>query len=147
MNAKYKTQRSDFKLYTAIPTRWRDADALGHLNNAKYLTYLETGRIDYFTRLHNIQFEPSVDQGVILADLNISFLQQVHHPADLEIGSSITRLGNSSLDLNASIFVKNEPSPVAASKAILVWFNYKENHSQPIPQSVRDKIIAFEGDK
>lgn len=145
MIPKHKTIRSDFNFFTALPTRWGDADTFGHLNNAKYVTFLETGRIDYFTRLLDLRFEQSIEQGIILADLNITFLQQVHHPAELEIGSCISRLGNSSLDMDASIFIKNKDAPVATSKAILVWFNYKENRSQPIPRSVREKITAFDG--
>ena len=34
-----------------LEVRWREMDALGHVNNARYLTYFETGRIAYFERL------------------------------------------------------------------------------------------------
>jgi len=39
-------KRSDFKSFFDMKTRWKDMDALGHINNATFLTYLESGRIE-----------------------------------------------------------------------------------------------------
>ncbi|MBT4827902.1 MAG: acyl-CoA thioesterase, partial [Candidatus Marinimicrobia bacterium] len=41
-------QRSDFDYWSPIKTRWRDMDALGHLNHAIYLEYMETARVDVY---------------------------------------------------------------------------------------------------
>ncbi len=34
-----------------MPIRWGDMDMMGHVNNAKYFTYIETARIDWFTSI------------------------------------------------------------------------------------------------
>ena len=39
-------KRSEFESFFEIETRWKDMDALGHINNATFLTYLESGRIE-----------------------------------------------------------------------------------------------------
>ena len=36
---------------TRMPIRWGDMDMMGHVNNAKYFTYIETARIDWFTSI------------------------------------------------------------------------------------------------
>ena len=41
-------QRSDFDYWSSIKTRWRDMDALGHLNHAVYLGYMESARVDVY---------------------------------------------------------------------------------------------------
>ena len=43
MDYKNVTQK-DFKYLQSIKTRWRDMDAIGHINHAIYLTYFETVR-------------------------------------------------------------------------------------------------------
>ena len=43
----------NFKHKTKIIVRFSDLDAMQHVNNATYLTYLEEARIDYFNTLFN----------------------------------------------------------------------------------------------
>jgi len=39
----------DFEVFSAdIELRFRDMDAMGHVNNAVYFTYFETGRFQFF---------------------------------------------------------------------------------------------------
>ena len=40
-----------FKFSTQIEVRFRDLDALGHVNNAVYLTYFEIARLHYCKHL------------------------------------------------------------------------------------------------
>ena len=42
-------------LHTArLPVRWGDQDPLGHVNNARFFTYFEQARIDYFDAVLDI---------------------------------------------------------------------------------------------
>ena len=40
-----------FSVEVPVTVRWRDFDALGHVNNAVFLTFLETGRDRFFHSL------------------------------------------------------------------------------------------------
>ena len=40
-----------FKHKIKMNIRFSDLDAMGHVNNAKYLTYLEEARIDYLNNI------------------------------------------------------------------------------------------------
>ena len=42
---------SNYKHKLKINVRFADLDAMQHVNNAAYLTYLEEARIDYFNSL------------------------------------------------------------------------------------------------
>ena len=35
-------RRAEFRIFTAIPTRWMDCDAYGHVNNVVYYSYFDT---------------------------------------------------------------------------------------------------------
>ncbi len=62
----------------------------------------------------------------------------------MELGSRISRMGNSSLVLDAAIFIKGSDTLINTSRATLVWFDFKANQKKPIPQQSRDVILAFE---
>ena len=43
-------RKQDFKFWTNLNMRWVDMDSLGHINNAVYLNYFETARVDFFSK-------------------------------------------------------------------------------------------------
>ena len=78
--------RKCFRFYTATPTRWGDCDMFGHVNNVQFVRYYECGRLDYFHRLLELDTGPEVVNSLIIADIHVNFLRQIHHPCALEVG-------------------------------------------------------------
>ena len=109
---KIKYSRNDFEHWTCLKTRWRDLDALGHVNHAAYLTFMETARLDFYDSLGFSSRNSGQVNGIILASMNIQYHQQVSHPSDLDIGQRIVRVGSKSFDMLTSIFIKDNESPV-----------------------------------
>ncbi len=118
---------------------------MGHINNVMLIRYLESGRLEYLQDLLNVDMNASTREGIIIAEITVSFLSQVNHPATLDLGTRISRLGNSSMDVEAAIFLPSAPQPALTSKATLVWFDYHVSTSIPVPQAARDLITKFEG--
>lgn len=142
--SEVKLERSAYRLFTPVPTRWGDADALGHINNATLVQYLESGRIDYVRQVCDLKLGEDDDKSFVIASLEIGFLKQVHHPANLDVATRISRLGNSSFDVDTLIFEQGKDQPLISSRGICVWFDLKENASRPIPENIRETIIQFE---
>ena len=136
-------ERSDFNHFLQENTRWGDTDMLGHINNVLYARYYESARTSYLREVLEIDFINNDRTGIILADMKISYLQQLHHPAAMRIGARISRLGGSSLQLDAAVFVEND-KPISTSRATLVWFDYASNRTLKIPQEVREIIGVYE---
>ena len=91
-------QRSDFDYWSAINTRWRDMDALGHLNHAIYLEYMETARVDVYIQLGFSGIRKDMDESTILGSMDVHYLSQVKHPSSLDVGHRICRVGSKSFD-------------------------------------------------
>lgn len=125
-----------------MAVRWGDIDLLGHVNNAKYFTYEESSRIEYFQRLAEQDARMWKDYGLILASIGADFLSQVHYPAQLEIGTRVVKIGRSSLSTISGLFQNGQP--VAAVRAALVWFDYLNQKPIAVPESVRAWIRARE---
>jgi acyl-CoA thioester hydrolase len=138
-------RRDGFRFFTATPTRWGDCDMFGHVNNVQFVRYYESGRLDYFHRLLELSAGPDVVNSLIIADIHVTFLRQIHHPSALEVGTRVSRLGNSSFDFEAAIFLRGEDEPCSTATAACVWFNFRDNHSAPIPPAERQIIKQFEG--
>lgn len=137
-----RPSRADFAHFHEMSTRWSDCDMLGHVNNARFLTFDESARVDYFDAL--IDADPGFwkDTGFILAHLACDFIAQLHHPSLVRVGFRIVRIGRSSMNTVGALFVGDEL--VAATRGVLVWFDYRRNQSAPVPPSVRDFIRARE---
>jgi len=138
-------RREGFRFFTSTPTRWSDCDRLGHINNVQFARYYESGRIDYFQRQLGLDLLPDAQNSLIIADLYITFLRQLHHPGALEVGTRISRLGNSSFDFESAIFAPGDDSACSTAHATCVWFNFRDNHSTAIPPAERATIQLFEG--
>ncbi len=138
-------RRGQFRHFTPSPTRWGDCDRLGHVNNVLFVRYFETGRLDYMLKVLDIDTRAGLDSSLILADIHVTFLSQIHHPTALEVGSRISRLGNRSFDFESAIFAPGEDAPLATARATCVWYDYRADRSVPIPARERQIIQQFEG--
>lgn len=134
--------RDDFAHVIRMPVRWGDMDALGHVNNARFFTYDESARLDYFAVLMRDDPKFWQDYGLILAHIEADFLRQVQAPAELEIGLRIARIGSSSLHTLAAMFLDGDL--VAVTRSVVVWFDYARGEKLPVPEWVRDRIRARE---
>jgi acyl-CoA thioester hydrolase len=121
---------------TRFQPRFSDTDALGHINNAAMLTWLEHARRPFFEI-----FIPDLDPkkwNLIIAKLEIDYLAQTYYQTEVEIQTSFERIGNSSMVLLQEIFQDNKK--VAKCKAIIVHFDYQSNSSKAIPEPIRKEL-------
>lgn len=133
-------RREEFRYFCRLDTRWGDVDSMGHINNAKYITYDEQARTDYI-------YQRQADAGItgpnfILARICCDFLQQLHHPSQIDYGMRITRIGRSSMETQGAIFVGDRC--YSRTQGVVVWFDYTAQKTQPIPDSIRRSVIDFE---
>ncbi len=138
-------KREDFRHFFSDEVRWGDCDMLGHVNNATYLRYIESARIAYISDLMNLTLTSDSDTGWIFADLHCSFLGQLLYPCQMEIGSRITRFGNSSATIVAAVFEQGKQTPAFTSTAVIVWYHYKQQKSMRVPDSIRKAVGIYEG--
>jgi len=114
--------------------RFRDVDALGHVNNAAYLTYLEQARIAFLAPM-------GADQtGMILARAEIDFRAQVGFGDAVEIEVQPLRVGTKSFELGYTLRVRG--AAVAEAKTVLVAFDYATGRTVTVPESWRTALAA-----
>jgi acyl-CoA thioester hydrolase len=131
-----------FRHATTIEVRWRDLDALNHVNNAVYFTYLEQARVRYLQELGLIPTIPS-GIGFILAEAYCQF------KSPLTLGERVTvRIRVSELRRSSFVFeyrMEGEDGRLAAeARTAQVCYDYDDQHPIPIPEGWRETIVDFE---
>src|SRR6185295_2069638 len=92
----------NFKHKTPIQIRFKDIDALNHVNNANHVTYFELARVNYFDDVVNEEINWS-EQGIILASISVEYKAPIFIKDNIFVYTRCTRLGNKSFDLAYSL--------------------------------------------
>ncbi|HVU13745.1 MAG TPA: thioesterase family protein [Phototrophicaceae bacterium] len=139
------TPPEGFRHQAAIQVRWGDMDALGHVNNAVFLSYMEQARAMYVSDLDLWQGGRG-SLGMILARVEIDFKTPLFAGDDVRVFTRTVRLGNSSLKLAQWIArVKAGQAEIAAQALFTaVVYDYATNKSTPMPERWRGLIKAYE---
>ena len=114
--------------------RFRDVDALGHVNNAVFLTYLEEARIAFLVPLG------AEVSSMILARVEIDFRAPLRMGDEIEIGVRPANVGTKSFELEYE--VRSRDTVAAEAKTVLVSFDYENGRSVELPESWREALAA-----
>ncbi len=126
---------------TRLPVRWGDMDALGHVNNATYFTYFEQARIESFDRLLPAGWV--ADAGPILASITCDFKRPIAHPADLVVRVYGGEPGRTSFPQTYELTVEGDDDTLyATAEATLVWVSRATGRPIPIPDALREALVA-----
>jgi len=138
---KYK--RGDFDFWSEIQTHWGDMDGLRHINHAKYLTYMETARLDLYKQIgHDLERWDQVESS-ILASMEVNYIGQAVHPSTFEIGQRITRIGTKSYEILTAIFKKGEENSILQANFVLVSINYNTGKTIPVPDEIKKYLNSL----
>ena len=135
----------DFHFFHSIEVRYGDLDPQGHVNNSRYLTYMEQGRIAYLRHTGIWPGGSFLDLGVILADAQITFRAPILYGDAVRVGVCVTRLGNKSVDMAYHVDNGPEGKLYATGKSVQVAYDYHSGLTVPVPANWRQIIQAFEG--
>ena len=135
----------DYKYYFPVQIRYSDLDPQWHVNNARYLTFLEQTRLQYLVDLGLFDGEHYFDLGWIVADIHIAYLAPIRFAEEIRVGMRTTHLGNKSMKINYCIDNPATGEMKARAEVVMVAYDYHESHSVVIPKLVRTKIAEFEG--
>ena len=125
-----------------IDIRFRDLDAMGHVNNAVFLTYFEEGRKQLFHAMLDIS-EPS-DFAFILAHIRCDFLKPVMLDSKLTLEIWVHAIGTKRFDLRYRLVDRMDNSLVYAQAASAqVCYNYQHNRTVPVSDSFRTKLSEY----
>jgi acyl-CoA thioester hydrolase len=121
-----------------LEVRFRDCDAMGHTNNAVYLTYLEQARFAHWRSLWGFgtpQLPPGLP-GVILARVECDYRRPTKYGEVLEIRLTVAEIGRTSFRYEYEI-VDDQGRTVLTAKTVQVMYDYTTEKPVPIPDEIK----------
>lgn len=116
--------------------RYRDTDSQGHVNNAVFSSFLETGRVEI---LYNKSLDLlSANSSIVIASLNLIFLHELRWPGQVDIGTAITRIGNSSIKLYQELYQNS--NCIATADTTIVQVDNSTGKSKALSDEAKNHL-------
>jgi acyl-CoA thioester hydrolase len=132
-------QLADYPHRVAEIVRFGDLDPQGHVNQAVFLTYFESGRVAMFR-------DPDLSVGVpgityVMVRMEVDYLKELHWPGTIEIGTGIVEFGRSSFKAVQAIF--RDGVCCARGHATLVCMDLLTRKATPLPQAAIERLKPY----
>jgi acyl-CoA thioester hydrolase len=129
-----------YRLVRRQEVEFRDLDGLGHVNNAVYLNYLESAKVDYF---REVVGAADLAQLGIVADVQITYRSPAFFGETLDVGVRVANVGTKSIQFE---FELRGPDGrlVAEASSVHVAFDYATRKPVPVPAEWRRRIESYE---
>jgi acyl-CoA thioester hydrolase len=135
-----------------VEVRFGDTDAMGHANNSRFLTYVESARIGYWEAATGEPFAMvthGAEESIILAEVRVAFRSPAVYGEVLTVESRVVRIGRTSFTmqhrLTAAASARGRARLVATAEDVLVLYDYANARPRVIPDDMVTRVEAFEG--
>ncbi|NHF64843.1 acyl-CoA thioesterase [Xanthomonas hortorum] len=128
----------EHKVLARIPisVRWRDMDSMGHVNNAKYISYLEEARVRWMLGVDGVSMTDRI--APVVAATNVNYKRPLVWPNDILVELFVERLGSSSITIGHRILdQKDEGVLYSDGNVVVVWIDTQTGKSASLPDAVR----------
>ena len=117
---------------TPIDVRFRDLDAMGHVNNAVFFTYFEEGRLALFTSESPEKKFPGFD--FILARISCDYLKPVTIDDRLTLQIRVSKIGSKSFAFDYIVLDRGDADVIyATGKSVQVCYDYEKGATVAVP--------------
>lgn len=134
--------RAEYRWFLAIPTRWMDNDAFGHVNNVVYYSWFDTAVARFLMDTAALQPLASEIVGYVV-ETQCRYFAPVAFPDTVTAGLRVARIGNSSVRYEIAIFREQDDRAAAEGHFIHAYVTKATNRPTPIPEAMRAVLARF----
>jgi acyl-CoA thioester hydrolase len=132
---------TDFPIRSIDKIRYRDTDQLGHVNNAVFSTFFETGRAELL--VHPDRRVAAEGASIVIASLFLEYYQEITWPGEIQIGTRVLNVGRSSVKLEQALYQNDQC--VARAETVLVQIDDVTRKSTPLSESAVAELRKLSG--
>jgi acyl-CoA thioester hydrolase len=115
--------------------RFRDLDALGHVNNAVMVTFLEQARFQWWRGY--LAGRPFESEGFLIARVEADYRLPILLEDLVRIELRVSRVGNTSFDCAYRVTRGSDGALLAEGKTVQVMLDFKTNRPAPLTDQAR----------
>ncbi len=125
------SQRTEFRSFKRIPTRWADNDLYGHVNNVVYYTWFDTAINSLLIEEGVLDIQHGSTVGFVV-ETHCNYIAPVSYPQTVDIGIRVGRIGTSSVRYELAVFPENEDRACAQGHFVHVYVDRTSQRPVPI---------------
>jgi len=130
------TQRTDYRHFISISTRWMDNDIYGHVNNVQYYSYFDTAVNRYLIDQAVLDIHQGEVIGLVVEN-HCQYYHSIAFPEEVTAGIAVSKLGNSSVRYEIGLFTADTLTPAARGYFVHVYVNRATQRPTPLPAPLR----------
>src|SRR6185295_5631457 len=139
MNRPKPELRHTYRHFQAIPTRWKDNDVYGHVNNVVYYSYFDTVVNQYLIEQRALDIENSQVVGLVV-ETGCQYFAPIAFPDLVTAGLRVAKVGNSSVRYESGIFRNVEQGGAAQGFFVHVYVDRITRRPAPLPAALRAAV-------
>ena len=137
--------RSDYRHFHSITTRWADNDAYGHVNNVVYYSWFDTVVNQFLIANGVLDIERSLVIGLVV-ETHCNYFSPVVFPDRVTAGLRVTRLGNASVRYEVGIFRNDDQQAAACGHLVHVYVDRESRRPASVPEPMRRLLQTVQTD-
>lgn len=134
--------REQYNVFYPIATRWKDNDIYGHVNNVVYYEWFDSAANRMLIEYGGLDIQTGESIAFVVSS-GCDYHAPVAYPDNIEVGVSIAKLGNSSLNYQLAIFKTGEDLAIATGHFVHVFVDRNTQKPRPIPEAMRSGLTPF----
>ena len=132
------TERGSYSIWTHDKLRYGDTDRQGHVNNAVFATFCETGRVSF---LYDEKLQlAGPGANFVVVRLEIDFRAELFYPGQVDIGTRVLSIGRSSFRVGQGIFKGDLCA--ATAESVMVLMDDATRKAKPLTPQLRQWLEA-----
>jgi acyl-CoA thioester hydrolase len=133
------TQRSEYRHFQPITTRWQDNDIYGHVNNVTYYSFFDSAVNTYLIERGELDIHDGAVVGFVVSS-SCDYFASIAYPDLIEVGLRVTKLASSSVQYELAVFKVGEDEASAVGRLVQVFVDRTSNLPVPLPDPLREAL-------
>jgi acyl-CoA thioester hydrolase len=134
--------RAHYRHFLAIPTRWMDNDAYGHVNNVTYYSYFDTVVNEHLINAGGLDIRDGPVVGYVV-ETSCRFHRSLSFPETIDAGLRVARLGRTSVTYEIALFPQAAETPAATGRFVHVWVDRASERPADVPAHIRAALAPL----
>jgi acyl-CoA thioester hydrolase len=126
----------EFPRQSTDKVRYADTDRQGHVNNAVFASFLETGRVEI---LYDPERPLTADGAeFVIARLSLDFRGEIRWPGSVTVGTGVRSIGSTSLTLSQAVY--QDDRCVARAETVIVQVDTVSRRARPLTVAAKTRF-------
>jgi acyl-CoA thioester hydrolase len=134
--------RGAYRAWRAVPTRWADNDAYGHVNNTVYYSWFDTAVNAWLIEAGLLDLAAGDPIGLVV-ETGCRYARALAFPETVEVGLAVERLGTSSVRYRLGVFAKGAEQAAAEGFFVHVYVDRETRRPVPLPDAWRERLAVL----